>query len=240
MQVRKLLIIGCLAAALLTAGAATPKANGPDTQTTVTEAQETRSLTANPGNCKPPRYLCPGIGLPKAPRAGCDSRWCAKVRTTRRMAVKLMRGLERWEAAGGNRSPLSDYRVLVPIVRAARNVDVSPYLVVAISGKESSFAVVACQSNRHNSTGLGSCGPSWTVANFCGKRVAIYELASYAHGMWATGQLIRCLLPNATVVEQLHGYAASSTWKPAVRAILDQWFNVPDHVTWNAAVKATR
>ena len=184
------------------------------------------------------------------PPKGCQSKWCQRVRVTHRIAHRLLTGLQRWERAGGNVSPLSDMDVLLDIVRATRAENRSPFLLVAISGKESSFGTAySCRSpngdgaGRYNLTGLASCWApdNWKTITLCGKTIngAAY-VTSYARGMRLTARLIRCLLPSARTVYELNGYAASSTWKPAVHSIMVDVFRVPDHVMWQDAVRATR
>jgi hypothetical protein len=217
---------GCLTLGLTltaSAGGQTPAKEGPAASTAH------RALTSD-------RDV--GETIPPNPPRACDTAWCDKVRTTRKLAIRLYRGLRAWEQAGGNVSPLSDYNVLFPIVRAGRAEGISPLLLVAISGKESSFGVNACG---FNTTGLGSCwaAGNWSTITLCGRTFhGPSYVSSYARGMHLTARLIRCLLPDARSVWSLNGYAASSSWKPAVVSILAQWFRAPDHVTWAQAVRA--
>jgi len=217
--------------------------------------------TASAADCEP-YYITPGCGTttnaPKPdpaqaaspPKASCQSKWCDRVRTTQRIARKLLAGLQRWERANRNISPLSESPVLLDIVRATRAENRSPFLTVAISGKESSFGTAyPCRSpngdgaGRYNLTGLASCWApdNWKTITLCGKTInGPNYVTSYARGMGLTARLIRCLVPNARTVYEINGYAASSTWKPAVHSIMTGIFRVPDHVMWQAAVKAVR
>ena len=184
------------------------------------------------------------------PKPGCQTKWCDRVRTTQRIARKLLAGLQRWERANGNVSPLSEMTVLLDIIRATRAENRSPFLTVAISGKESSFGTAyPCRSpngdgaGRYNLTGLASCWApdNWKTINLCGKTInGPSYVTSYARGMGLTARLIRCLVLNARTVYEINGYAASASWKPAVHSIMVDVFRVPDHVMWDAAVKAVR
>lgn len=84
--------------------------------------------------------------VPAAPKRSCESSWCEKVRTTRRIALRLDGVFRRYG------SPLAGYGV--EHVRSGRRWNVSPFFMAVASGIESTFAREACG---YNAWGWGSC-----------------------------------------------------------------------------------
>jgi len=69
---------------------------------------------------------------------------------------------------------------------AGRLNDVSPYLLAAASGTESSFGVSACGS--YNAWGLGNCSGSSWVPSFASWSEAIHWYAVYLRRTWPSAR----------------------------------------------------
>jgi hypothetical protein len=100
---------------------------------------------------------------------------------------------------------------------AARKYRVSPYLIAAIAGTESSFGAAACRNNRYNAFGLSSCGSGWHVPSFRSWQEAYVFMAKFLSDRW----------PHAKSTYDFHGYAAcSSCWGAKTAYWMKARFNV--------------
>lgn len=179
--------------------------------------------------------------LPVEPAAECPSRWCEKVRDVRAVTLRVERGFRVFAKARGEASPMAGSALAM--VRAARAEGRSPFLLLSLAGKESTFGLAQhCPKfagGRWNTTGLGACGREWVSYVFCDRRVSLgARLHSYADGIGVTGMLIRCLLPNARSVFQLYGYCENCPeWMGDVSTIARRYFGSAGGVLWSDAVR---
>lgn len=178
--------------------------------------------------------------LPPKPAKSCVSGWCEKVRDVRAVTIRVQQGFAQFARLRGEPSPLA--AKALSIVRAARAQGRSPFALLSISGKESTFGLAQhCPEwggGRFNTTGLGACGYIWRSYTFCGQKVELGALTSYADGFRVTGMLIRCLLPKSDTVWELYGYCEDcSEWGGDVHAIGKQYFRSEGGVRWEHALK---
>lgn len=103
------------------------------------------------------------------------------------------------------------------IEAAAFKNRISPFLIVAISGTESTFGRVPCHNNPRNIWGLGACNRAWTVPYFETWKEAYNYYARFLKATW----------PKATSVYQLYGYCdGCPTWSYEVSHIMRQLWGV--------------
>ena len=107
--------------------------------------------------------------------------------------------------------------------KAAYRKRISPYLIAAIAGTESSFGAAACRSNRYNAFGLSSCGTGWRVPNFQSWAEAYEFMAGFLTSRW----------PGATSPYSFRGYAAcSDCWARKVAYWMRARFGVSERVAY--------
>lgn len=107
--------------------------------------------------------------------------------------------------------------------KAAHKKRISPYLIAAIAGTESSFGAAACRSNRFNAFGLASCGSMWRVPNFQSWADAYAFMAKFLTDRW----------PNAKSAYDYSGYAAcSSCWGAKTAWWMKSRFGVSSSVAY--------
>ena len=161
--------------------------------------------------------------LPSKPSADCHSDWCEKVRTLRMVVLRADHSLVVSKHAD---SPLR--RELVGIVRASRAEGISAFLVLSVTGKESTFARAACG---WNAWGWNSCkGDDFTSFTDGARKVAHALRVNYI-GKW-----------QARTIEAI-GYIYanhSTTWAPDVRFIMRDIFHAGDGIHWEDDVTVVR
>ena len=157
------------------------------------------------------------------PSPGCHSDWCEKVRTLRMVVLRADHSLVVSKHAD---SPLR--RELVGIIRASRAEGISAFLVLSVTGKESTFARAACG---WNAWGWNSCkGDDFTSFTDGARKVAHALRVNYI-GKW-----------QARTIEAI-GYIYanhSTTWAPDVRFIMRDIFHAGDGIHWKDDVTVVR
>lgn len=89
------------------------------------------------------------------------------------------------------------------LVVESKRWNISPALIAAIAGTESSFGAAGCYGNPKNSFGLSSCTSGWYVPYFPTWRSAYAFMGRFLHTRWS----------SARTPYDLVGYAAcSSCW----------------------------
>lgn len=98
--------------------------------------------------------------------------------------------------------------------RIGRREGVSPFFIVAVAGKESSFGLAACGANPRNVWGLGACGRAWTPPYFNTWEEAITFFARFVEGRTS----VYHGWPNAQTPWDFHGYCAGceTSWAAGV------------------------
>ena len=98
--------------------------------------------------------------------------------------------------------------------RVGRREGVSPFFIVAVAGKESSFGLAACTANPRNVWGLGACGRAWTPPYFNTWEEAITFFARFVEGRTS----VYHGWPNAQTPWDFHGYCAGceTSWAAGV------------------------
>ncbi len=165
------------------------------------------------------------------PSRDCHTAWCEKTRAVAKIARRIDRALARYG------SPMAGHGLA--ITRAVRREGRNPFLVLAISGAESSFGKEAC-AGTYVTTGLGQCWRVWTTIELCGRRVhGPTYVTSWAAGLGLTARLLRCLWPDADTVYDLHNYCVGcSRWSGDIEAIARQYFDSGPGVRWKDALEA--
>lgn len=111
------------------------------------------------------------------------------------------------------------------IERAAWRHNVSPFLMVAISGVESSFGARPCNANPRNVWGLGACDRAWQVPYF--------NTWDEAFGYYA--RFLRRTWPSARNAYELYGYCdGCSSWAAEVADITYSLWGVAPRVLYRA------
>lgn len=167
------------------------------------------------------------------PARDCHTQWCEQTRAVAKIAKRIDRALTRYG------SPMAGHGLA--ITRAVKREGRNPFLILAISGAESSFGKEACRGT-FVTTGLGQCWRVWTRIELCGRTVnGPSYVTSWARGLGLTARLIRCLWPTADTIHDLTGFCVSCPyWASDIERIARQWFGSGPGVKWKDALEAIR
>lgn len=187
--------------------------------------------------------------LPAKPPRGCHSSWCEKVRDLRAVAKRIDAGLAQFRRIRGDAgSPMAAHATA--IARAARSQGISPFAILGIAGKESTFGVApdcpAHGGGAGNVYGLGSCGHAWTTIPLCGRRYSLASIDSYGAGALFASRFLRCLYGGAddTWGVWQRRYCVDPrgdpcpTWGSEVAGIIRQYFRSGPGLRWRDALEA--
>ena len=143
------------------------------------------------------------------PSPGCHSDWCEKVRTLRMVVL-------RQDLAG--------------IVRASRDEGISPFFLLSIAGKESTFGRAACG---YNVWGWNSCKGDDFTSFVDGARKVAHSLRVNYLGKWG-------LRTIEAVGNTYCGSRCGADWSYYVRLFMDDIFHAGDGLRWQDAVAVVR
>jgi len=160
-----------------------------------------------------------------SPSPGCHSDWCEKVRTLAAVVRWADRSLI---AAKHEHSPLR--QDLAGIVRASRDEGISPFFLLSIAGKESTFGRAACG---YNAWGWNSCKGDDFTSFVDGARKVAHSLRVNYLGKWG-------LRTIEAVGNTYCGSRCGADWSYYVRLFMDDIFHAGDGLRWQDAVAVVR
>lgn len=98
--------------------------------------------------------------------------------------------------------------------RVGRREGVSPFFIVAVAGKESTFGLASCGLGGRNVWGLGACGSAWSPPSFDTWGEAIRFFARFVQGRTSVYRG----WPSARTPWDFHGYCSGceSSWASGV------------------------